>query len=70
MKAIVEVLFLHGIDDCEREWWIQRAAGMCISGVCERSGGVWMIENKKGAERREIYKEERGEAKVWKDKKI
>ena len=28
-----------------------------------------MIENKKGAERREIYKEERGEAKVWKDKK-
>ena len=39
MKAIVEVLFLHGIDDCEREWWIQRAAVGGITVLVKEVGG-------------------------------
>ena len=59
MKAIVEVLFLHGIDDCEREWWIQRAAVGGITVLVKEVGGVWMIENKKGAEERDIQRRKR-----------
>ena len=58
MKAIVEVLFLHGIDDCEREWWIQRAAVGGSTVLVKEVGGVWMIENKKGAEERYTKKKE------------